>query len=113
MCGIRGLCFFGRVEGTQLYCRIRQNYSEQIVNAAGTGTQFLQVQNASGIGLPILRGIAGLSYTVPQWNYTRFMVGYQYGSFFQLGRLTSLNEVTDTRGQLDIQGLLLRVEINF
>lgn len=111
--GIPGLYFFGRGEASQLYCRIRQNYAEEIVNAAGAGTQLIQVQNASGIGLPILRGVVGLSYTVPQWNYMRFMIGYQYGSFFQLGRLTSTNEVTDTRGQLDIQGLLLRAEIHF
>lgn len=111
--GIPGLCFFGRLEGTQMYSRIRQNYSELIVNAAGTGTQLIQVQNASGIGLPFARGVAGLSYTVPRWNYTRFMLGYQYGSFFQLGRLTSVNGVTDTRGQLNFQGLMLRAEFHF
>jgi hypothetical protein len=63
--------------------------------------------------VPVARGIVGLSYTVPGWNYSRFMLAYEYETFFQIGRLTSTTGIPNTRGQLDAQGLFLRAELNF
>ena len=51
--------------------------------------------------------MCGLSYTVPGWNYSRFLVGYEYEVFYDIGRLN------EGRGQLENQVLFLRAELNF
>jgi hypothetical protein len=57
--------------------------------------------------------VVGLSYDVPQWNHSRFLLGYQYEQFFQIGRQSPISGIIDTRGSLDAHGFFLRAEFNF
>lgn len=106
---ICGLNVFGRIEGTDYYARIQQSYGETV--AGGPGARAAESRFTGSVGVSNLRGVVGISYEVPEWNYTRFMLGYQYETYFQVGRLSTGG--IDTRGQLDLQGLFLRAEINF
>jgi len=114
-CGIPGLSVFGRMEGMDAYARISQNFNEILFAGPGAASQTAGVRWYNGVGVPELRGTVGLSYVVPKWNYSRFTVGYQYEAFFQIGRITEfgLSNYPDDRGQLTLQGLVLRAEFNF
>ena len=109
---IEGLALFGRFEATDLEAEIRQGYSETVLGPSGTLLPFNARYDFS-VGVPILREVVGASYTVPQWNYCRFMLGLQYETFFQIGRDQMTNGIPDSRGQLDLYGLILRAEFNF
>lgn len=109
---IPGLSIFGRFEATDLESRIRQDYTETVYGTAGTPLAFINRFDSS-VAVPILREVLGVSYTVPRWNYSRFLLGYQYETFFEVGRLTGSGFIPDTRGQLNLQGVFLRAEFNF
>jgi hypothetical protein len=112
--GPSGLAVFGRFEFTDNFARIHQTYTETVVGKSGAPPQFLELDVPTGsVGIPMAREVIGLSYTVPGWNYTRFMLGYEHETFFQIGRLSPISGLVDTRGQLDSQGLFLRAELNY
>jgi hypothetical protein len=114
---LAGLNFYGRVEGQDLYSRLTQHFNETVFAGTGAPVQAYYTQGGTGVTIPELRGIVGLSYTAPKWNNSRFILAYQYESFFQVARLTTIIGGTppaiDDRGQLNLQGLVLRAEFNF
>ncbi len=110
-----GLSIFGRIEGQDVFARITQGFTETLFAGPGAVNQSASVRWFNGVGVAELRGILGLSYVVPKWNYSRFLVGYQYEAFFQIGRITSFGSAgyPDDRASLNLDGLLLRAEFNF
>jgi hypothetical protein len=111
--GCSGLSVFGRVEGSDFYARSGQTYAETVAGNPGQSPEVFRIRYTGAVGPSILREVVGFSYTVPQWHHSRFLLGYQYEQFFQIGRLTSTAGVPDTRGSLDAHGLFLRAEFNF
>jgi hypothetical protein len=112
--GDSGFAVFGRLEGTDTYARTYQNYTETVAGAGpGGGPETFLNRYTGGVMVSIAREVLGVSYVVPEWNYSRFMLGYQYETYFQIGRQSPFNGFIDTRGQLDAHGLFLRAEINF
>jgi hypothetical protein len=103
--GASGLAVFGRVDGAGMYARTRQIFTETFVE----GPRFTGTNVANRLGGPMLATQAGLSYDVPQWNHTRFLIGYQYEAWWQFGR--GNNDVSF--GTLTDMGLFLRAEFNF
>jgi hypothetical protein len=105
---IPGLAFFARAEGSGGWAEIRQTFTETVSGAGpGGGALFAQSQGENQVGVPTLSEQVGLSYTVPSWNFSRFLIGYQYETWWQVGRMN------DSRAQLDDQGVFLRFELNF
>jgi hypothetical protein len=102
---IRSLTLFGRLEGAGMYARAHQTFTETFVEPPG----FTKIRVTNGVGSPMLAAQVGLSYDVPQWNHARFMIGYQFEEWWQLGR--GDNDLSF--GQLYDQGLFLRAEFNF
>jgi hypothetical protein len=111
--GCSGLSIFGRVEGSDFYARIGQTYAETVAGNPGQALEVFRIRYTGAAGPSILREVVGISYTMPQWNHSRFLLGYQYEQFFQIGRLTSTAGVPDTRGSLDAHGFFFRAELNF
>jgi hypothetical protein len=109
---IPGLALFTRLEATDLESQIRQGFSETVVGPNGAPTAF-QARYDFSVGNPILREVVGASYTVPRWNYSRFMLGAQYETYFHIGRANLTIGIPTSRGQLDLFGLFLRAEFNF
>jgi hypothetical protein len=109
---IPGLALFARVEGTDLHSQIRQGFSETVVGPNGAPLTFA-ARYDFGVGVPILREVVGASYTVPRWNYSRFMAGIEYESYFQIGRDNLTIGIPESRGQLDLYGLFFRAEFHF
>jgi hypothetical protein len=99
---IPGLAFFGRVSGADIFGNIHQNFSQTTV-AAGLASDSLRHQ----VSVPMLTLQAGLMYTPPGWNYSRFLAGYIWEEFWQIGRIDPNN------GDLLNRGFFLRAEINF
>jgi hypothetical protein len=111
--GPPGLAAFFRLEGSDFFARIHQSYAETVAGSPGLGPQSSGTGFANWVGPSILREIVGISYTLPRWNHSRILLGYQYEQFFQIGRLSPTSGVPDTRGSLDAHGLFLRGELNF
>jgi hypothetical protein len=110
---IPGLALFGRLEGTDFYARTSEVYTETVAGAPGAAPLGFVNRFDGSVGPSILREVAGVSYTVPRWNYSRFMLGYQYETYFHIGRQSPPDGNVDTRGQLDLQGFFLRADFNF
>jgi hypothetical protein len=103
--GATGFAFFGRAEGSGLFGRSTQTFSETFLEAPGSTS----TRTGGNLGSPILAGQVGLSYDVPQWHHSRFLIGYQYEAWWQFGR--GNNDLSF--GTLTDQGLFLRAEFNF
>jgi hypothetical protein len=102
---VPGVTLFGRAEGSGLYGRVHQIFKETFVEAPG----YSEINVRNGVGCPLLGAQVGLSWDVPRWNHSRFMIGYQYEIWWQFGR--GNNDLSF--GTLDDQGLFLRAEFNF
>jgi hypothetical protein len=105
---VPGLALVGRLKVADSFGRIRQTGTEQMQSPFGDGTVAL-FRSTTATSVTVASGSAmfGLSYTVPDWNHSRFLLGYEYEVFFDIGRLG------DGRGQLENQALFLRAELNF
>jgi hypothetical protein len=99
------LALFGRFDGAGLYGRVHQTFKETFVEAPGATQQRI----TNGVGTPWLAIQLGLSYDVPRWNHSRFLIGYQFEEWWQFGR--GDNDLSF--GPLYDQGLFLRAEFNF
>jgi hypothetical protein len=99
---IPGLAIVGRVSGTDMFGDLHQVFSE----TTGAGTFSSGFRNQ--VSIPNLTLQAGLSYTMPEWNYSRILLGYVWEEFWQLGRLGFSGN-----GDLLNRGLFLRAEFNF
>jgi hypothetical protein len=111
--GPPGLSAFFHLEGSDFYARIHQTYSQTVAGGPGLAPETSGAAFSGSVGPSILREVIGVGYTVPRWNSSRFLIGYQYEQFFQVGRLSLTSGVPDTRGSLDANGLFLRAEFNF
>jgi hypothetical protein len=103
--GLSGFTVFGRVEGSGLYARTRQIFTETFVEAP----QFTGINVANRLGGPIVATQGGLSYDMPRWNRSRILIGYQFEQWWQFGRGNN----DQSFGNLTDQGLFLRAEFNF
>jgi hypothetical protein len=102
---IPGLALFGRLDGAGMYGRVHQTFRETFVQAPGSTQQ----EVGNGLGTPMLATEVGLSYDVPRWNHSRFLVGYQHEDWWYFGR--GDNDLSF--GTLSAQGIFLRAEFNF
>jgi hypothetical protein len=99
------LTLFGRVEGSGMWGRVHQTFKETFVEAP----HFTELSISSGVGTPLLATQVGLSWDVPEWNHSRFLIGYQFEMWWQFGR----GNDDLSFGTLYDQGLFLRAEFNF
>jgi hypothetical protein len=106
---IAGLSVFGRIDDALQFGHITQTGIETLAGGPGVAPQTFQ--NKVGFEQTSLQAVEelGLSWTVPGWNHSRFLLGYHFETYFQLARFN----FTASRGQLDTQGLFLRAEFNF
>jgi hypothetical protein len=106
---IAGLSVFGRIDDSLQFGHITQTGIESLAGGPGVAAQ--EFQTKLGFEQTTLQTVeeVGLSYTVPGWNHSRFLLGYHFETYFQLARIN----FNLSRGQLDAQGLFLRAEINF
>jgi hypothetical protein len=111
--GAPGLSAFCRLEASDFFGRVHQNYAETVVGSPAQSPETFGDRFTFLVSPSILREVVGLSYAVPRWNYSRLLLGYQYEQFFQIGRLSLTDGFVDTRGSLDAHGLFLRAEFNF
>ena len=102
---VRGLALFGRADFSGLFARTHQTFEETFVENPGS----TQIKVYNSLGTPMLATQAGLSWDVPDWNHCRFMLGYQFEEWWQVGR----GDNNMSEGSMYDQGVFLRAEINF
>jgi hypothetical protein len=106
---IPGLSVFGRLNGALQFGHITQTGIEDLAGTGGGGPEQFQAKYGFEVTVLTLAEEVGLSYTVPDWNHSRFLIGYHYETWWQVGRFN----FTQSRGQIDAQGVFLRAELNF
>jgi hypothetical protein len=106
---VPGLSAFFRMEATGSFGRQIQSGYEAVAGAAGGPDSLFLNRIHHTIGNPMASWILGLSYTVPGWNNSRFLLGYGYETWWEIGRVAE----NSSGAQLDTHGLFLRAEINF
>jgi Legionella pneumophila major outer membrane protein precursor len=101
-----GLALVGRLSGADAFGNLDQTYSETTSSSAGPlfGRNAVHFQASS----PTLKLEVGLGYSPPDWNHCRFLLGYVWEEYWQIGRF-----LTDTSGDLLNRGLFFRAEFNF
>ena len=103
----QGLSFGVRVEGADSFGRINQRFYETLAGPPGGGRPVGAVAPAKfAVGPLYLNGRVGFTYAPPGTS-ARFYLGYQYESWFEIGRLN------DSRAQLNTSGAVLRVEYDY
>lgn len=110
-----GLAFGGRIDYADLFGRIRQRFSEDIGGVSAAAAGFGRFETSA----EVLQGQIGFSYTFPQWNHSFLFLGYQYETWWHIGRLGSVfagpngGAAVNSRAQLELEGFILRAEFNF
>lgn len=108
--GTPGMALLGRVDVGSIAGRIRQGSAESALDSASpTGVSFGQDHVSSSQTAPMASGLFGLTWK-PASTCIDCFVGYQCEYWWNVGRL-SLNPAS--RGELAIQGLVLRVQYNY
>lgn len=102
---IPGLAVFGRLEGASLVGYPWQTFKEVLAQPP----YFNEIRVRNTLEVPTLEVQVGVSYDVPQWNHSRFLIGYLNEVWFDAGR----GNDDQSDGRLYYQGLMLRAEINF
>jgi hypothetical protein len=107
---VPGLAVFGRMEGTGMVGRYGETFSEELAPTPDASLPLFAQTRVNKTAVPTtLGGEVGLSYTLPEWNHSRFLIGYQYEAFFDVARIAE----NGSRAHLNVQGLFLRAELNF
>jgi hypothetical protein len=100
------LSLFGRLDGGVVIGQLRQNFAEE--GFSGTGVAFASYSTAKMTqSVPVLSLQAGLVYKPRYLENIRLSGGYTFEQWWNLGKLG------DSRGELTIQGLFLRGELDF
>lgn len=111
-----GLAFGGRAGWTDLFGRVRQHFSETLAGGAAPTTSFARFETSP----MAFEGQLGFSYTAPNWNHAFFFAGYETQYWWQIGRLSNqlapvpnIGSAINSRATLELQGFVIRAEINF
>ncbi len=108
-----GLALIARIDGWISLGQVRQAFVEQSISRDANGVPLAgRTVTLEGQAVPQLNVRAGLRWQPPRWHYTYLFVGYQYEYWWNAGRNSDTIFPT-SRGELNDQGLFLRVEINF
>jgi hypothetical protein len=100
------LSLFGRIDAGVVIGQVRQNFADQGLD--GNGNPFTAyATNKHTQSVPILSLQAGLVYKPQYLDHIRLSAGYTFERWWNLGKLG------DSRGELTIQGLFLRGELDF
>jgi hypothetical protein len=101
-----GLALYSRVEGADLIGRVHQNFSERFGDP-GAPDAFAGSSRSGSQAVPVLGIEAGLSWlSLPSGRY-RLTAGYQFEQYWNVGQLG------DSSGNVTLQGLFLRAEMNY
>jgi hypothetical protein len=109
--GTPGLSLLGRIDTGSIFGRIRQGVSESALDVASpTGVSFGQSELSSSQTSPMASVLMGLNWKPAGWQNVEFFAGYQYEYWWNVGRLSLLQT---SRGELQLQGVTARLQINF
>ncbi|MHB1421703.1 MAG: Lpg1974 family pore-forming outer membrane protein [Gemmataceae bacterium] len=102
-----GLALFAQPDLMVLVGRIQQHYrqSDSLVDTTVAGSYFLRRTQT----VPVLTLRFGLSYTPPQLERWRFMAGYEFENWWQVGQAPQ----EPSRGEFYTNGVFLRAVVTF
>jgi hypothetical protein len=107
--GCTGLSLVGQVDSALNLGRIRQGFFEQ-GTAVNGGPVAGESHVSSSQAVPMLNAQVGLGWQSAGYQELRFFLGYQYESWWNVGRLSV---TPNSRGELSDQGVLLEAEFTF
>jgi hypothetical protein len=108
-----GLALFGRAEGAALIGQVEQRFRLEDPPGGGGIVDSASVHRSQLVPAVTLQ--AGLSYCPPGFNAVKLTSGYEYGQYFNSGRLgiAGNGEVSQSRGDFWWHGWFLRGQVDF
>lgn len=107
-----GLSLYGRLDGSVLVGRIRQNFAVNTGPAGAVVTDTTSVRYSQTV--PTVNAQAGLSYSPPSLPGVKFTSGYLYEQYWSVGRSNDdMVGMPRTKGDLWWHGWFLRGQIDF
>lgn len=99
---VPGLALFGDLDGAVAIGQVQQKYAESLLASPSLNYEIRGTQSSPNATVQ-----AGLSYTPPGAEYLRFLVGFQYERFWDVGKLESAH------GDVQNYGGFIRAQIDF
>lgn len=108
---VPGLSILARGDIASMLGRINQRVSESALDATNPiGVSFGQTAVGSSQTTPAISLLFGVDWQPPQWNFIHCSAGYQYEYWFNVGRFSLIPQ---SRGELQLQGFVGRIEFNY
>jgi Legionella pneumophila major outer membrane protein precursor len=108
-----GLALYAKADGWISLGRVRQSFTEDSTIVVA-GVPLIGMTTTDTVQAVVsLLVEAGVRWQPPIWHYTYFYAGYTYEYFWNVGRNSDTFQPFPSRGELDDQGIVLRVELNF
>jgi hypothetical protein len=109
--GLPGLAFYGEIDGAALLGHLHQQFdverSRGVAGGRGPASARDDTKTTQGVGTLGLQ--LGLRWTPPQYECLRFFLGYEFESWWQVGR----NDATGSMADIFEHGILFRGEVTF
>jgi hypothetical protein len=104
-----GLSLVGQADSALELGRIRQGFFEE-GTAVGGAPVAGQTHLSSSQAVYMVNAQLGIGWQPQDYQNLRFFLGYQYETWWNVGRLST---TPNSRGELSDQGIVLRAEYNF
>ena len=101
--GHSGVSFVLRGDTTFTLGRLHQNFFDESSGVSG------ETRDRVSQGVPAVSVFAGMRWQPPQWQAAEFYLGYQYEHWWDIAK----NNDTLSSGEMDVQGIFVRVAVNF
>lgn len=109
--GVPGLALYGEMDGAALLGHLHQEFAVERLRGApgGRGPAAAGDETRTTIASGVLGLQLGLRWTPPRYECLRFFLGYEFESWWQVGR----NDATGSMANIFEHGILFRGEVTF
>jgi hypothetical protein len=106
--------FLTRLDFASLFGRVKQDASETALSPGSpSGVAWGETPLSTSQTSPAVNYLAGLNYHPERWPNVDAFLGYQFEYWWNVGRLSLEQGYLRSRGDLMMQGMLLRVQFNY
>jgi len=111
--GDSGWSLLGMFDFASVFGRIKQDVSETALEPSRPRVDWGELPRSSSQTLPIITGLLGVNWHPSQWPNVDFSAGYQIEQWWNVGRFSYDQGFQRSRGDMTLNGLMLRFQYNY
>jgi hypothetical protein len=104
---------FGKFDFASIFGRIKQDTKEIALDPASGGAAFGESPLSSSQTTPYITGLFGVNWRPSEWPNVDFSAGYQIEEWWNVGRLSLTQGFDRSRGNLTMNGFVVRFQFNY